>query len=62
VVTCNGEMPAFTVSVAVPLITVPNGLLTFARNWELLSDVLAAGVVYVDAVAPGISAPFFCHT
>ena len=60
-VTRNGEMAAFTVRLAELLITVPTVLLTIARNWELLSAVVAAGVVYVGAVAPDMAAPFFCH-
>jgi hypothetical protein len=41
----KGKAPAFTVSVAALLITVPAVLLTTVLNAELLSEGLVAGVV-----------------
>ena len=51
----------FTVRVAALLVTVPAELLTTTANVEPLSEVVVAGVVYVEEIAPAMFAPFFCH-
>lgn len=50
-----------TLSTAAELVAVPALLLTETVNWALLSAVVSAGVVYVDALAPLTAAPFFFH-
>jgi hypothetical protein len=57
----GGTAAAFTVSVAVLLVTVPAVLLTSTRNVDPLSDVVVAGMVELEEVAPAMFAPFFCH-
>jgi len=44
-VICNTEVAAFTVSVAVLLVTVPTVLLTATVNCPPLSEVVVAAVV-----------------
>ncbi len=60
------EMPGatvalVTVSTAALLVALPALLLTATVNFALLSVVVSAGVVYKEAVAPLIAAPFLLH-
>ena len=55
------SVEALTVSIAALLVAFPAALLTVTANCALLSAVVAAGVVYVDEVAPPIVEPFFLH-
>ena len=50
-----------TVSIAGLLATLPKVLLTTTVNMVPSCDACAAGVVYVEEVAPGIANPFCCH-
>ena len=50
-----------TVSRAALLVALPALLFTATVNCALLSAVVSAGVVYADAVAPLIAAPFLLH-
>jgi hypothetical protein len=52
---------AFTVSVAELLVALPAAFVTATVNCALLSEVVSAGVVYVEDVAPPIAAPFLLH-
>lgn len=52
---------AVTVNVAALLDTFPVLLVTTAVNDEPLSEVVVAGVMYDEAVAPAIAIPFFFH-
>ena len=52
---------AFTVRIAALLVALPALLLTATVNCALLSEVVSAGVVYEDDVAPLIAVPFFFH-
>ncbi len=54
-------MAALTVSVAGLLVTLPTALLTRTLNCAPLSEVVSAGVVYVNEVAPLIAPPFLLH-
>jgi hypothetical protein len=47
--------------VAALLVAFPAELLTTAVNCDPVSDAAAAGVVYVDEVAPMIAVPFLLH-
>ncbi len=51
----------FTVRVAASLVTPPALFLTTTVNCAPLSAVVVAGVVWVEAVAPAMFTPFFCH-
>ena len=55
------EVAGITVNVALLLITLPAGFVTFTRKVEPLSNKVVVGVVYDAPVAPGIFEPFFCH-
>ena len=48
-----------TVSTAALLVALPALLLTTAVNFALLSEVVSAGVVYAEEVAPLMATPFF---
>jgi hypothetical protein len=50
-----------TVRTAPLLVMVPNVFRTTARNTAPLSDSCAALMLYVAAVAPGMSTPLRCH-
>ena len=50
-----------TARVAVLLVTFPELSATTTVNNAPLSEVVVAGVVYDDAVAPPIAVPFFFH-
>ncbi len=52
---------AVTVRVAALLVTFPAELLTTTLNFEPLSAVVVAGVVYVAKFAPVIEVVPFCH-
>jgi hypothetical protein len=54
-------MTAFTVSAAALLVTLPAVLLTATVNCAPLSELVVAGVVYLDEVAPLMAVPFFRH-
>ena len=61
-VVIDGATPAaLSVSVAALLVALPALLVTTTANSEPLSELVVAGVVYVEAVAPLIAVPFFCH-
>jgi hypothetical protein len=61
VVTRNGEVAAFTFSVAATLVTLPAALLTTTLKVEPLSVVDVAEVVKLAEAAPLMATPFFCH-
>ena len=52
---------AFTVRLAVVLVTLPALLLTTTVNCAPLSELVVAGVVYVEDVAPEMAVPFLFH-
>ena len=52
---------ASTASVAALLVALPSALLTTVVNRAALSVAAAAGVAYVEAVAPEITIPFLYH-
>jgi hypothetical protein len=52
---------AVTVSVAELLVALPALLLTATVNFALLLEVVSAGVVYEEDVAPLIAVPFMLH-
>ena len=60
-VTRNGEVAAFTFSVAAALVAVPAELLTITLKVEPLSPVDVAEVVKLAEAAPLMATPFFCH-
>jgi len=51
----------FTVSDAALLVAEPALLLTTTSKVAPLSEVVVAGVVWLEEVAPAMLAPFFCH-
>jgi hypothetical protein len=55
------RVAAFTVRIAALLVAAPALSLATALNCALLSEMLSGGVVYVEEVAPLITAPFFLH-
>jgi hypothetical protein len=57
----GAETGLVTVSTAALLAALPALLLTATANFALLSAVVAAGVVYVEDVAPLTAAPFLLH-
>jgi hypothetical protein len=61
VVIVGATADAFTVSVAVPLVTDPAVLVIVTLKTAPVSAVVVAGVVYVEEVAPAIAVPFFFH-
>jgi hypothetical protein len=61
VVIAGATAAAFTASVAALLVTVPAELLTTTSNVDPLSEVVVAGVVKLEEIAPAMFAPFFCH-
>ncbi len=52
---------ALTVRVAALLVMLPALLLTTTVNCAPLSELVVAGVVYEDEVAPLTAVPFFFH-
>jgi hypothetical protein len=52
---------ALTVRLAALLVTLPAELLTVTLNCDPLSELVVAGVVYVEEVAPAIGCPLFSH-
>jgi hypothetical protein len=52
---------ALTVRVTALLVTVPAVLLITTVNCVPLSELVVAGVVQLDEVAPLIATLFFCH-
>jgi hypothetical protein len=61
-VVIDGATPAaLSVSVAALLVALPALLATTTLNSEPLSELVVAGVVYVEDVAPLMAVPFFCH-
>jgi hypothetical protein len=61
-VVIDGATPAaLSVSVAALLVALPALLVTTTLNREPLSELVLAGVVYVEEVAPLMAVPFFCH-
>src|ERR1700730_1215736 len=50
---------ALTLRLAVLLVTLPAELLTVTLNCDPLSELVVAGVVYVEEVAPAIGCPLF---
>jgi len=61
-VVIDGATPtALSVSVAALLVALPALLVTTTLNSEPLSELVVAGVVYVEEVAPLMAVPFFCH-
>lgn len=61
VVMAGATTALVTVSTAALLVALPAVLLTSAVNCALLAEVVSAGVVYVDDVAPLIAVPFIFH-
>ena len=53
--------PAATLRVAVLLVALPGLLVTTTVNSARSSELVVAGVVYEEEVAPLIAAAFFCH-
>jgi hypothetical protein len=61
-VVIDGATPAaLSVSVAALLVALPALLVTITLNRAPLSELVLAGVVYVEEVAPLRAVPFFCH-
>jgi hypothetical protein len=61
-VVIDGATPAaLSVSAAALLVALPALLVTTTANREPLSELVVAGVVYVEEVAPLMAVPFFCH-
>jgi hypothetical protein len=61
-VVIDGATPAaLSVSVAALLVALPALLVTTTINRDPLSELVPAGVVYVEEVAPPMAVPFFCH-
>jgi hypothetical protein len=61
-VVIDGAKPAvLSVSVAALLVALPALLVTTTINSEPLSELVVAGVVYVEEVAPLTAFPFFRH-
>ena len=61
-VVIDGATPAaLSVSVAALLVALPALFVTTTINSEPLSELVVAGVVYVEEVAPLTAFPFFRH-
>ena len=61
-VVIDGATPAaLSDSVAALLVALPALLVTTTINSEPLSELVVAGVVYVEEVAPLMAVPFFRH-
>ena len=61
VVMDGATVAAVTVSTAALLVALPALLLTPTVNFALLLEVVSAGVVYEEEVAPLIAVPFMLH-
>jgi hypothetical protein len=55
------DVAAFTVRVAALLVMLPATLVTVTVNCAPLSEMVVAGVVYAEEVAPLTAVPFFFH-